>query len=412
MKLDWRGKFRILDFVPLLAFSAVAVFNPQIDYYRNIVALLVALGMVQLLEPFVGPVISVAAKLAVCYGLIYFTHGLSSSFYYFLMLPVITAATNFGLLGTTITSILAAGVQFSFVRYIQEDQYIDADGRIELGVRLTFLVLFGFFTNRVVEQMRRETRRYQSTAEELAQANTSLKEVQAQVRRSERLAALGQLTAGLAHELRNPMGTMKSSAELLARNVAPDNEIAREMAGYISSEVDRTNLIISRFLEFARPRNLQLETAPIEPLLDRVIEQVNREKTGNAATVTIEKDCPPGVPELEFDSQLMERVFSNLIMNAAQASNPGGVVTVKTSHTAGQVEISVIDRGTGIDAKNLESIFNPFFTTKSDGVGLGLAIVSKIVDDHGGKITVESVLGEGTTFRVLLPLAPSPNTPH
>ena len=106
----------------------------------------------------------------------------------------------------------------------------------------------------------------------------------------------------------------------------------------------------------------------------------------------------------------MERVFSNLIMNAAQESNPGGVVTVKTSHTAGQVEISVIDRGTGIDAKNLESIFNPFFTTKSDGVGLGLAIVSKIVDDHGGKITVESVLGEGTTFRVLLPLAGSPNT--
>ena len=408
--MDWRGKFRILDFVPLLAFSAVAVFNPGIDYYRNIVALLVALGVVQVLEPFVGPVISVGAKLAVCYGLIYFTHGLSSSFYYFLMLPVITAATNFGLLGTTITSILAAGVQFSFVRYIQEDQYIDADGRIELGVRLTFLVLFGFFTNRVVEQMRRETRRYQSTAEELAQANTSLKEVQAQMRRSERLAALGQLTAGLAHELRNPMGTMKSSAELLARNVAPDNEIAREMAGYISSEVDRTNLIITRFLEFARPRNLQLETAPIEPLLDRVIEQVKREKTGNAATVTIEKDCPPGVPELEFDSQLMERVFSNLIMNAAQASNPGGVVTVKTSHTAGQVEISVIDRGTGIDAKNLESIFNPFFTTKSDGVGLGLAIVSKIVDDHGGKITVESVLGEGTTFRVLLPLAGSPNT--
>ncbi|HEV8146018.1 MAG TPA: ATP-binding protein, partial [Bryobacteraceae bacterium] len=141
--------------------------------------------------------------------------------------------------------------------------------------------------------------------------------------------------------------------------------------------------------------------------LDRVIEQVNREKKGDAASVTIEKDFSSDVPSIEFDSQLMERVFSNLIMNAAQASKPGGVVTVKTSHSGGQVEVAVIDRGTGIDAKNLESIFNPFFTTKSDGVGLGLSIVSKIVDDHGGKITVESVLGEGTTFRVLLPLAPS-----
>src|SRR6185436_16622916 len=159
------------------------------------------------------------------------------------------------------------------------------------------------------------------------------------------------------------MGTMKSSAELLARNVAPDNEIAREMAGYISSEVDRTNLIITRFLEFARPRNLQLESAHVEPLLDRVIEQVDREKKGAATTVTIEKDFSPGVPELEFDSQLMERVFSNLMMNAAQASNPGGVVTVKTSHTGSHVEVAVIDHGSGIDAKNLESIFNPFFTT-------------------------------------------------
>jgi len=408
VKIDWRGKFRLLDFVPLLAFSAVAILNPSLEYYRTVVLLLVALGVVQVLEPFTGALISVTAKLALCYGLIYFTNGISSSFYFFLLLPVITAGTNFGALGTAVVSVIAGGMYLSFVLFLEEGDVIPPDAKLELATRIGFALLLGLFTNRFAEEKRRETRRYQAAAEELAIANTRLREAQAQMRRSERLAALGQLTAGLAHELRNPMGTMKSSAELLARNVAPDNEIAREMAGYISSEVDRTNLIITRFLEFARPRNLQLETAPIEPLLDRVIEQVNREKTGNAAAVTIEKECPPGVPELEFDAQLMERVFSNLIMNAAQASNPGGVVTVRTSHTGSQVEVAVIDHGTGIDAKNLESIFNPFFTTKSDGVGLGLAIVSKIVDDHGGKITVESVLGEGTTFRVLLPLAPSP----
>lgn len=405
MKLDWRDKLRILDFVPLLAFSAVAVFNPALEYYRMVVLLLVALGVVQVLEPFTGYLISVTAKLALCYGLIYYTNGISSSFYFFLLLPVITAGTNFGVIGTAIVSVIAGGLYLSFILYLEEGDMIPADAKLELATRITFTLLLGLFTNRFAEDKRRETRRYQAAAEELAAANQSLKEVQAQMRRSERLAALGQLTAGLAHELRNPMGTMKSSAELLARHVAADNEIVREMAGYISSEVDRTNLIITRFLEFARPRNLQIETLPLETLLDQVIEHVDREKKGNAATVTIEKDCAPDVPPVEFDSQLMERVFSNLIMNAAQASHPGGVVTVKTSRDDDHVEVAVIDRGTGIDPKNLESIFNPFFTTKSDGVGLGLAIVSKIVDDHGGKITVESVLGEGTTFRVLLPLA-------
>src|SRR5437660_12594215 len=100
----------------------------------------------------------------------------------------------------------------------------------------------------------------------------------------------------------------------------------------------------------------------------------------------------------------MERVISNLLLNAAHASPSGGVITVKTRRVDSTVEISVIDRGSGIDPKNLESIFNPFFTTKPEGVGLGLAIVSKIVDEHGGQITVESTPGEGTVFRVYLPL--------
>ncbi len=404
MKIEWRGKFRLLDFVPLLAFSAVGVFNPSIEFSRIVVLLLLALGVVQVLEPFTGYLISVTAKLALCYGLVYYTNGISSSFYFFLLLPVLTAGINFGPLGTSIVSLIAGGMYLSFVLFLEEDQVILAEAKLELATRITFVVLLGLYTNRFAEDKRREARRYQATAEELAATNKRLQEAQAQMRRSERLAALGQLTAGLAHELRNPMGTMKSSAELLSRQVEKENEIAREMAGYISSEVDRTNAIIGRFLEFARPRSLQVETARIEPLLDHVIEQVNREKKDSAATVTVEKDCAADVPALAFDAQLMERVFSNLIMNAAQASNPGGVVTVKTSRNGDGVEIAVIDHGTGIDPKNLESIFNPFFTTKSDGVGLGLAIVSKIVDDHGGKITVESVPGEGTTFRVRLPL--------
>jgi signal transduction histidine kinase len=197
---------------------------------------------------------------------------------------------------------------------------------------------------------------------------------------------------------------MRTSAEMLARSVAQENEVAREMARYISAEVDRTNSLISRFLDFARPQHLRLETGDLAAMLDRTIQRFERERKGVNSDISVYKNYSPDIPPLPFDAELMERVVSNLLLNAAQASPPGGVITVKTRRVDSTVEISVIDRGSGIDQKNLESIFNPFFTTKSDGVGLGLAIVSKIVDEHGGHITVESTPGEGSVFRIYMPL--------
>ena len=120
--------------------------------------------------------------------------------------------------------------------------------------------------------------------------------------------------------------------------------------------------------------------------------------------MTVFKNYSPDVPPVRFDAELMEHVIANLLVNAAQASPLGGIVTVKTMSDDGEVEVAVIDRGSGIDPKNIENIFNPFFTTKPDGIGFGLAIISKILDEHGGRITVESTVGEGSVFRVFLPL--------
>jgi two-component system sensor histidine kinase HydH len=145
-----------------------------------------------------------------------------------------------------------------------------------------------------------------------------------------------------------------------------------------------------------------------------VVGRFEREKSGAAASVSIYKNYSPDLPPVAFDGELLERALLNLVTNAAQASAPGSVVTVKTrmvetstglsagTGTEG-IEIAVIDRGSGIDPKHLESIFNPFFTTKSEGVGLGLAIVAKIIDEHGGQIAVESAVGEGSVFRIYLP---------
>jgi signal transduction histidine kinase len=237
----------------------------------------------------------------------------------------------------------------------------------------------------------------------LAEANVHIQQAEEAVRRSDRLAALGQLSAGLAHELRNPLATIRTSAEMLTRNLGSENEVAREVAGFIGSEVDRANSLITRFLQFARPLQLRLETADLAQTLDRAVTLAEREAPG----IAIYKNYQPDIPPFPFDGELLERVFYNLLLNAAQATAPGGAVTLKLRAFAGTAEVSIIDRGVGIDPKQMNSIFNPFFTTKPQGVGLGLAIVAKIVDEHGGKIAVESEPGKGSIFCVLLPMQPS-----
>jgi two-component system, NtrC family, sensor histidine kinase HydH len=399
----WRRYVRPQDFVWLLLFSSLAIFSP--DRSPVVIVLLGALGIVQVLEPRVGPSVSVVLKLVLCYLLIGFSGGVTSSFYLILLLPVISGATAFGLLGTAITSLLACAVYLSFLVFIGENQFIPEDQQLELILRTIFLPVVGYLTHDLANANLLEAQRAQAAVEKLALANKSLKEAEAQVRRSDRLAALGQLTAGLAHELRNPLGTMKTSAEMLARSVSAENEIAREMSGFIAEEVDRTNSLITRFLEFARPQSLKLQATDLTVMLDRAIARFEKEQPAKQGNVKILKNYSPDVPPVAMDSELMERVIVNLLLNAAQASPPEGVITVKTQMADdATAEIAVIDRGSGIEPKNLENIFNPFFTTKPEGIGFGLAIVSKIIDEHGGKILVESTVGEGSVFRIQLPL--------
>ncbi len=385
---DLRRYLRPQDLVWLLALAATGIFSPYRD--PKVLWSLAALAVLQIFDSRMAPATSILIKLSLIWIMIYYGGQIESGLWVILLLPVISAATEFGLLGTAIFTLLACLHNASFLLLLEQAQSIpwDPEGR-QFGLRLVILIVVGFLVNQLAEASRRETRRFQETAAKLETA-------EAEVRRSERLAALGQLTAGLAHELRNPLGTMKTSAELLARSVSKENQIAQEMSSYISTEVDRTNSLITRFLDFARPKHLRLEPGDISALLDRSIASL--------PGIEIYKNYAPGIPQIKFDAELLERVFTNLILNAAQASPPGGVVTVKTQLLDDKVEVCIIDRGSGIEAKNLESIFNPFFTTKPEGVGLGLAICSKIVDEHGGHITVESTAGEGSVFHVILPL--------
>ena len=316
-------------------------------------------------------------------------------------MPVVTAAATFGLAGTLAFTIAASGAYLSFLLYIDWGKLtVDWHDVSELVARVAFLAMAGNLANALAEDLRVQSRKHRRAAEQLAEANIHIQQAEQAVRRSERLAALGQLSAGLAHELRNPLGTIKASAEMLGRQLSAENEVAREVAGFISSEVDRTNSLVTRFLQFARPLQLRLEVADLAHTLDRALAEVERE----APEIAIYKNYAPEIAPFAFDAELMERVFYNLALNAAQATAPGGAVTVKTRAAGTTAEIAVIDRGVGIDPKQRDSIFNPFFTTKPTGVGLGLAIVAKIVDEHGGKIAVESEPGKGSIFCVILPM--------
>ncbi|MEO8025609.1 MAG: ATP-binding protein [Bryobacteraceae bacterium] len=404
----WRTWIRPQDIVWLLLFLALGRFSPVQGSLEIVLLLTLALFQVVATKLAVfstprGSLLVIATELAIAYPLMHYTGDVASSYYVVLLLPIVFAGTTMGLLGVASVTVLACAEYISLLLFLDwKTSYIPSDQIAELVLRVALLPVVGLLTHELAEKSRRAVLQHQAVAKELATANANLREAEAAVRRSERLAALGQLTAGLAHELRNPLGTIKNSAEMLSRTVPPGSEIAQEMAGYIATEVDRANSLVTRFLDFARPLRLELTSQDLNAVLERAISDFSRRKP--PFDVEVYRNYSPDVPKLAIDAEMLGSVILNLLTNAAQASPPKAVVTLKTRLLANGVEISVIDRGSGIQPDHLENIFNPFFTTKPEGVGLGLAIVSKIVDEHGGTIAVESEVGQGSVFRIILPL--------
>jgi signal transduction histidine kinase len=390
----------------IILFAALAVASPQRTAAE--IELLAALAAVQVAEPRVaffqtrrGGLAAVAIKLVLGYLLVGVTGAINSTYYLILLVPVVSAVTTMGAAGFAVVAGLSCGAYLSFLLVLDWDVYQILPGDVRLlALRMLLFVMLAVLMHQLAETIRTQSRQYLETARQLADANRSLAEAEAAVRRTERLAAIGQLMAGLAHELRNPLGTMKASAEMLLRQIPESDAVPRELAGYIREEVDRTNSLVTRFLDFARPLEIRPSATDVNELLDRAIGQLERRSTPLA--VTIHRNYSPDVHPVMMDGELMERVFYNLLLNAAEASPSGGTVTVKTRPAGDGVEVAIIDRGAGIDPAQRENIFNPFFTTKAAGTGLGLAIVSKIVGEHRGQVLVESEPGAGSVFRVIL----------
>ncbi len=400
--------FKIGDFAWLLFVGILIVTAPESNY--DAVILLPLIGVFQIVEPRLklfssrrGQIISLALKLILCYLLVGFSHGADSYYTSIFLIPVVSAATTFDLLGVVVVTLIACAAYFSFLLPVFFDPNNTPPDLISfVSVRASFYAIVAFLVYEQARAKRDEMARTQDAADRLTESNRNLRVAQASLRRSERLAALGQLTAGLAHELRNPLGTIKASGEILTRNATAGRpELMAEMSGYIVTEVDRMNGLISNFLDFAKPLQIHPVMTDFAPLVDEVFRQ--QAELAKIRGVTLTKNISDDPLAFAFDPDLLRLTLSNLVQNAVQASPPGKDVTVRANKNEDFVRVLIADHGEGIQPQHLENIFNPFFTTKPQGVGLGLAIVSKVVSEHQGRINVFSEPGMGTTFEILLP---------
>jgi signal transduction histidine kinase len=211
------------------------------------------------------------------------------------------------------------------------------------------------------------------------------------------------MSAGIAHEIRNPLGIISSSAQLLDREVASAE--ARQLLDIIQEESSRLNGLITEFLTFGRQLEPQRQPCDLAALITRTMESLQNAAQQKGIDLDFTRHCSTCIASVDAD--MMQQVLLNLLLNALEATGPGGKVRVVLQQYPERLDIVVEDSGRGISAENLAKVFNPFFTTKSDGTGLGLANAYKIMESHGGSLTVASHVDEGSKFTASLPLETS-----
>lgn len=228
---------------------------------------------------------------------------------------------------------------------------------------------------------------------------TEIRYLEKELRRSERLAALGKMAAGVAHELRNPLSSIKGLAMVLKQGLSGEAEKSGEV---LIKEVERLNRSIGELLDYARPAKLQRGLVSLAEMVDKAVSLLAADAGSLGIAITV--DIPENLPALFVDGDKINQVLLNLLLNAIQAMPGGGLLSISARAHADQVVLMLRDNGEGISEEDLPRIFDPYFTTKSSGTGLGLAISAKLVEEHGGKIEIASRRGEFTEVRLFLPL--------
>jgi len=226
---------------------------------------------------------------------------------------------------------------------------------------------------------------------------------QAESRRNSALAAVGQMTAQIAHEIKNPLGSIRFAAEFLKRQIPADKEDDQSTIDVIERSVDHLAKIVAELSEFGRPKRLNRCPVNVNQLIDEILPMVADRL--NERQMTIETQYDHTIPVAHYDGTELRKLFLNLIINSIDASEEQSVVEVRTRLAGGhELVVEIVDHGSGMDSQTLGRLFEPFYTTKEKGTGLGMAIAKQIAEVHNGDLAISSRLGEGTTATVRLPI--------
>jgi signal transduction histidine kinase len=336
---------------------------------------------------------------------LHYLHDIFQRFYY---LPIILAALWFGFRGGLVCALVVSVVYAPHILYqwggglaLEMEKYLE----------IVMYNVVGAVTGLLAQRERERSQELQRTAEGLEESYSELQAqseriitIEEQLRRSEKLSTLGEMAAVLAHEIRNPLGSIRGTAEILRDDFQPGTP-KHEFIDIQIKETERLNHVVEDFLRMARQQPVDLRDCSLREELETIITLVSRDAQERGVTLKLEADVGPAI--VRGDGEKLRQAFLNIVLNAIQATPHGGSVTIACSKNGNGWQVSFRDTGPGIPADVREHIFEPFFTTKPDGTGLGLAVTRKIIEAHHGTLEVESEVGTGTTVVVMLPAAMS-----
>jgi len=333
-------------------------------------------------------------------------HDLLRRLYY---LPILFAAFSGGLRGGVTVSVFASLVYLphAYTSFLVQDP---ADA-LEKGLEILLYNVVAVVAGLLVDRERREREQQERLATRLGDALAEQRRIEAQLIRAGKLGALGEMTAGIAHEIKNPLHALKGTAEIL-RDAVPEDVPERRMLELHIAEIDRLDQTADRFLSFARP--IPAHRRPVEPesLIDRVVSLVSTQARQERVETVVAARGAGSLPKVTGDRDLLVQLLLNIALNGVQAMAPGGggrlTFSLGAERQGGKeyVRVGIANTGPPIPEGNLERIFDPFHTTKDGGTGLGLSICSRIADEHEGTLSVRNLPGgEGVEFSLELPAA-------
>ncbi|HEY0048413.1 MAG TPA: ATP-binding protein [Pyrinomonadaceae bacterium] len=326
-------------------------------------------------------------------------HEIYQRLYY---IPIISAALLFGLRGG-LTASLFTTVVYSPHIYLHW-QHGHFDYSINQYAEIVIFNVVGGVMGALGDRLKQARIRAERNAEERQKAYDELQKTFEQLLQAEKLGALGELSAGIVHEVRNPLASIKGAVEILEDELAPDSP-RREFADLAKKEIERLDKLVGEFLRFARPGALSVEKNDLNKIVESVASLI--ENQAAAQRISVEKNLQKRLPEVSVDAEQIKQVLLNLAINSLQAitkdsRDGGGKLVFRTFEKDGFCIAEISDTGGGIDEKILPKIFDPFFTTKEKGVGLGLSIAHKIAVQHNGQLSAANRNGH-TVFSLQLP---------